>query len=307
LESLGEPAQNPNMCTIFTIALGNKVLFGNNEDNQRSPDESFIAFVPKQEVPRGWSTPGVKGSRVAHGLMLVGVIEGDKLLPQGGINDSGLCYDINGLPPIHFNGQSGTPWKLWFNSFDILWHCSTVREVQDWYLTHAFPSQTWYGGQLHYADATGDAMVLSINPSGEYAFTWKGNKHFLLSTNFNLANPVNCYGYPCSRFEIANQMLEGIDESTLSIASCANVLDSVHIEYKNRNGTLYSNIFDLINCGAYIYHLHDFSNVVEFDLAKELKQKRSNAGMEQFQMAGSNLLTKLEGVRIHLIEDLFST
>ena len=51
-----------DMCTIFTIALGDKVFFGNNEDNQRLPDETFIAFVPKQEIPLSWSTPGVDGS-----------------------------------------------------------------------------------------------------------------------------------------------------------------------------------------------------------------------------------------------------
>ncbi|MGY5853442.1 MAG: carcinine hydrolase/isopenicillin-N N-acyltransferase family protein [Candidatus Thorarchaeota archaeon] len=296
--------QNPEMCTIFTISMGKKVLFGNNEDNQRSPDETFIAFVPRQEIPNSWSTPGIEGSSVIHGFLLVGVIEGKKLFPQGGVNDRGLCYDINGLPPVRFNGQSGISWREWFNSFDILWHCSTVKDVENWYLTHQFSSQTWYGGQLHFADATGDAMVLGIGPSGEYVFTWKGDEHFLVSTNFNLANHENANGYPCSRFETATHMLRSIDEDTLTVEACADILDAVHIEYKDRNGTVYSNIFDLVKRKAYIYHLHDFDNVIEFDLDQELSQIKTND--TQFRMAGSNLFSKFQGVRIFVIEDLFT-
>ena len=294
------------MCTIFTITLGGKVLFANNEDNERSPNETFIAFVPSQEIPRSWSTPSAKGVSVAHGLMLLGVIEGNQLLPQGGVNDKGLCYDINGLPATQFKGMSGTPWREWFNSFDILWHCSTIADVETWYLTHEYSDQTWYGGQLHFADSNGDAMVLSIGPSGEYVFTKKGDADFLVSTNFNLAEPEGEPGYPCSRFETATQMLGALTEESLTVEACTEVLDAVHIEYRNRVGTVYSNVFDLVSKKAYVYHLHDFANAIEFDLARELRHTQASGKQGEFRMVGSNLFSALDGVRIHKIEDLFS-
>ena len=296
-----------DMCTIFTIALGDKVFFGNNEDNQRLPDETFIAFVPKQEIPLSWSTPGVDGSTSIHGFMLVGVREGNSLLPQGGINDQGLCYDINGLPSFPFNGQEGVPWRDWFNAFDILWHCSTVREVEEWFLTHECTFPVWGGGQFHVADATGDAMVMSINQDGNYSFSGKNRKNFLVSTNFNLANKENRWGnYPCPRFVTATEMLKKIEvEDELTTEACAKILDAVHIEYKNNNGTVYSNVYDLKNLKAYIYHLHDFEKVVEFDLTYELSRMESNMSERDFNMAGSNLFSKFEGVRIYLIHDLF--
>ena len=134
--------------------------------------------------------------------------------------------------------------------------------------------------------------------------TWKGDEHFLVSTNFNLANHENANGYPCSRFETATHMLRSIDEDTLTVEACADILDAVHIEYKDRNGTVYSNIFDLVKRKAYIYHLHDFDNVIEFDLDQELSQIKTND--TQFRMAGSNLFSKFQGVRIFVIEDLFT-
>ena len=296
-----------DMCTIFTIALGNKVLFGNNEDNQRLPDETFVAFVPKQEIPRSWSTPGVEGSTMIHGFMLVGVREGNRLFPQGGINDQGLCYDINGLPSVSFNGQNGNPWRLWFNSFDILWHCSTVRDVENWFLTHETTFPIWDGGQFHVADATGDAMVMSIDEHGSYAFSWKGMNDFLVSTNFNLVNKENRWGkLPCIRFETATKMLGEINsEEKLTLRACASILDAVHIEYSNNNGTVYSNVYDLVNLKAYVYHLHDFERVMEFDLIDELSKMESNEAAKRFKMEGGSLFSNFDGVRIHLIHELF--
>ena len=296
-----------DMCTIFTVALGNKVFFGNNEDNQRLPEETFVAFVPKQEIPQSWSTPGANGSIMIHGFMLVGVREGNRLFPQGGINDQGLCYDINGLPSVSFRGQKGIPWKTWFNSFDILWHCSTARDVEKWFLTHECTFPVWDGGQFHIADAKGDAVVMGIDEHGRYAFSWKGKNDFLVSTNFNLVNKENRWGnLPCPRFDTATKMLNDTkSEDEITVETCARILDAVHIDYRNNNGTVYSNIYDLRRMRVYIYHLHDFTRAVEFDLSSELLKMESNATSKDFNMVGSHLFSKFKGVRIHLIHELF--
>lgn len=69
----------------------------------------------------------------------------------------------------------------------------------------------WF--QVHLADATGDAVVISAGKDGELAFTrkQKGDK-YLISTNFNVANPENCYNYPCWRYDIGAEMMDEIDD-----------------------------------------------------------------------------------------------
>ena len=101
-------------------------------------------------------------------------------------------------------------------------------------------------------------------------------------------------------------MLEEIDsESKLTERACADILDAVHIEYKKSVGTVYSNVFDLVDLKAYVYHLHDFDRSIEFDLLEELSRIESNDGFEKYRMMGGSVFSKLEGVRIHLIQDLF--
>ncbi len=57
----------------------------------------------------------------------------------------------------------------------------------------------------------GNAVVISADQNGEIAFTRKGiGDGYLLSTNFNLANPENGK-YPCWRFDTASRMLRKIE------------------------------------------------------------------------------------------------
>jgi hypothetical protein len=285
--------------------MGNKVLFGNNEDNQKNPNETFIAFIPRQEVPRHWSTPGVDGTSMINGYMLLGVRSGNRLFPQGGVNDKGLCYDINYLPPVPFKKRDGVSWRMWFNAFDILWNCNSIDEVEQWYLSHQLSFSTWEGGQFHFADSTGNAMVMNVGDDGDFVFTRKEEGNYLASTNFNLDNKIG--GYPCQRFDIATKKLQEItEENQLTVNSLSDVLHSARMEYKDGVGTVYSNIFDLVNMKAYIYHLHNFSETVEFDLLDELSRYESNEDSKKYTMDNGDLFSRFEGVRIHLIADLFS-
>lgn len=89
--------------------------------------------------------------------------------------------------------------------------------------------------QIHIADATGDAVVLSAGYDGELAITRKpsGNGYHI-STNFNLANPGN--GTKGWRYETATTMLEKLAASPdLKIGSAGEVLDSVHLENLTTN------------------------------------------------------------------------
>lgn len=91
--------------------------------------------------------------------------------------------------------------------------------------------------QIFIADATGDAVVICVGTDGELAFTRKPEGDgFLISTNFNRANPDNYYGsYPCWRYSTAQTMLQELqDENSLTIDSFRSILDAVHVRGRIR-------------------------------------------------------------------------
>ena len=100
------------------------------------------------------------------------------------MNEYGLCFDANGLPAaeLKLDASKSFPYSDYALS-QVLWECKDVEDVIDWYNHHRWFS---LGGQIHYADKTGAAVVVGVNTTtGQWAFT-KKNSTFLVSTNFNL-------------------------------------------------------------------------------------------------------------------------
>ena len=123
------------------------------------------------------------------------------------------------------------------------------------------------------ADATGDAVVISVGKDGDLAFTRKDKGDgYLVSTNFNRANPENAEegGYPFWRYDTAVDRLQKIkQEDALTVDCCHSILEAVHFESANTN-TVYSNVFDLPKRLIYLYHFHQFDEVVTLNLTEEL-------------------------------------
>ena len=184
---------------------------------------------------------------------------------QGGMNDQGLCLDGNGLPSVPMNSYPGR--ERLFNSalLQILLECRNVSEVISWFQTYYLGS-TW-NCQLHFADANGDAVVVSV-ADREFVFTNKSATHYLVSTNFNLANHNNGY-YPCSRYNTATSMLGQItSEEDLTVDVCRDVLDAVHQD--GTYATKYSNVFDPINLKIHLFYDRNFNQRVSLNLGSEL-------------------------------------
>jgi hypothetical protein len=252
--------QMPQSCTIFTAAIGDRVLFGNNEDYYL--DGTYMWFFPSQPL----ETPN--GTIQTHGAMFFGFDNnnhpGDGYV-QGGMNDQGLCYDANGLPVIPLNPHPEQEEShQYFHLFlEILWECSTVNETIDWFESHYLGNAI--GCQMHFADASGDAVVISGGDDGELAYTHIDNSTYLVSTNFNLANHSNGW-YPCWRYEAATFFLEDISsEEDLTVETFEYILDIVSVDE-----TSYSNIFDPIQRDIYVYYEHNFNKVVRLNLYEEL-------------------------------------
>ncbi|KYK32661.1 MAG: hypothetical protein AYK19_15285 [Theionarchaea archaeon DG-70-1] len=249
----------PKSCTILTASCGDTVLFGYNLDHPNL--QSYIWFLPS--------------STEKYGGVLVGYyaeINGNpKIGYEGGVNDQGLAFDTNGLPDAVMNPHPKKPSSWATDNFwtKILRECSSVTEAIN--IAKNFNFGNMMDFQVHVADSTGDAVIISPGPDGELAFTRKeeGND-FLVSTNFNPANLENSWDYPCWRYDTATAMLKRIeDEGDLTVDYFKSILDAVHQEGATYN-TVCSYICDLKGGAMYLYYFHQFEDVVEFNLTEEL-------------------------------------
>ncbi|MFX1391704.1 MAG: hypothetical protein ACFE9Z_16685 [Promethearchaeota archaeon] len=251
----------PNSCSIFSANYSNKVFFGNNEDYCLTG--TCMWLVPSQEIPTPY------GGMTTYGCVGFGFKYNNDPADghvQGGMNDQGLCLDGNGLPTVSLNPHPELELKYMDLAWHILFECQNVSDVIDWFLSH-YLGNSW-SCQVHAADASGDSVVISVGPEGEFNFTRKVNSHYLVSTNFNLVNYANGY-YPCERYITACNMLEEItNDENLTVDACRDVLDAVHVE--GEYGTKYSNIFDLVNLNCHLFHNHNFNQSFTFNLEEEL-------------------------------------
>ena len=239
-------------CTIFTVSRGDRVFFAGNDDYTNR--DSYY-----------WVDSG--GDAIGYGAVYFG--EPDNV--QQGFNEKGLAYDANGLPrapvrphperkPVH-GGYTSYP-------IQILRACATVEEAIAWVQERQW--HTAMHDQLHFADATGDAVVISAGPDGELAFTRKpAGDRFLISTNFNRANPSNGR-YPCWRYTRTEKMLGQIQrEDELTTERVASIMDAVHVETPN-NWTLYSVVADLPQRLLYVYFWFQYDAPIVLNVDKEI-------------------------------------
>ena len=239
-------------CTIFTISQGDRVFFGGNGDWHDFEGNYY------------WVDPG---NERRYGAIYFG--QPDNV--QQGFNEMGLAYDANGLPSSPVTSHSGREPIYGDHSgtfVRILQACATVEDVIAWVEEHQWHEAMHY--QMHFADASGDAVVISAGPGGEIAFTRKPvGDGFLVSTNFNLANPSNG-SYPCWRYDLATDLLAEIDsEGDLTVERAASVLDAVHVESANA-WTVMSVLGDLPRGLVYVYLFHQFDAPVVLNVAEEI-------------------------------------
>lgn len=235
-------------CTIFTVSEEDTVLFGNNEDYS-NPNTFYWAIPPTTET---------------YGAVYFGF---DNLWPQGGINEKGLAFDINALPDTPINPHPEKKALDNYEGYIALQNCATVDEVIT--ILSEYDWGTSMGGQIHFADANGDAVVVGPGLDGEVAYTKKktGDGYFI-STNFNIAsNQKDERSGLCWRYDTAFELF---DQSTgLSVELVRDVLDAVHVEGGYLN-TLYSTIYDLNNGLIFVYYFHQFDEVVTLVVDEEI-------------------------------------
>jgi len=251
--------EHPSACTVFCASKGDVVFAGNNED-WKNPNTK-IWFVPAKDgkyggVYFGFDKPVIHGSWVS----------------QGGMNEKGLFFDVTATKPVKVEVPVD-PKKPVFDGWDlirerIMFECATVKEALDMLDQYQYPrsQKGTMSGMYIIGDATGDAAIIGalgvVHKKGQY----------LVATNFQQSETMDENKYSCPRYRVASDMLQKGQELTVDF--CRKVLSANH--QKGKYCTRYSNIYDLKKQRVYLYHMHDFENVVIIDLKTELnKGKRT--------------------------------
>jgi hypothetical protein len=263
-----EPSANksfPSGCSVITISKGDSVFFGGNDD-YINPDSYY------------WVEPGDSSK---YGVIWIGKPDD----PQQGVNEKGLAYDANGLPRFGLNPHpERIPVKGKYYPhyiMQIMHECSRVEEVIKWANLHQhYP---YMHDQLHFADATGDAVIISAGKDSEMVFTRKPKGDgFLVSTNFNVVNPSNSFGYPCWRYDKATELMRQLiaKEGPVTSSDARDVMDAVHVS-KGSSWTIETMLADLVHGEVYIYYFFQYDRPVVLNVKYELSHPREPGALSQ--------------------------
>ena len=155
-----------------------------------------------------------------------------------------------------------------------------MEEVIGWVNTHQWRS--YMHDQMHFADATGDAVIISAGVDGEIVFTRKPpGDGFLVSTNFNVAFHGNG-SYPCQRYATATAQLAQLvsQDTNLTFQDAVKVLDVVHVE-EDTGWTIASMVADLPHGIVYLYYFYQYDRPVVLNVMEEIASARADGPLSE--------------------------
>jgi Tetratricopeptide repeat len=232
-------------CTIVTMARGEQVWIGNNED----------WTDPRTKM---WVVPASPGE---YGRVLFGF---ENRFIQGGINERGLFLDANALEPPGWKPDPAKP--LFDDSFErqigeyILAHCATVAEAITFFQTY---SVFLGGGKFVIADAGGDSITVEWAEGRDRITRRTG--YYQISTNIPQWTIVPGK-VDDPRYVIAEKVILG--RGDVSLDTVRAVLSATHKEWTSP--TIYSYICDLKSLNVYLYTFHNFEEAYVFNVRTEL-------------------------------------
>ena len=235
-------------CTIFYVVQDNKIFAGSNED-WKDP-HSKIWFYPPENNKHGWIKFGWGSG-----------------FPQGGMNDQGLFWDASSCAYLAMPVSEANKEKYAGALMQkVIEECADIEEALEVFANYYCEDQ--YKAQYLVGDSSGNSIIVE----GDNFIPIEGNYQIL--TNFYHSRP-DLGGYPCWRYETADNMLGGTYNLTPYFVG--SVLDATHQEGKYP--TQYANIYDLKNSRIYLFHYHNYEEFVKIDLLNEL-----NKGYRSFDL-----------------------
>ena len=210
------------------------------------------------------------------------------LVEQSGINEKGLCFDINWIPK---EGLIPQPEKLRQNEWvitQLMQEAATVEEVLAKIFEYNWGDSISY--QVHFADKSGDAAIMHPGLDGKLTFSRRSKgSNYLVSTNYNHARRLRAswrgldYPYKLlfdSKFRAADDILSELDsEQDISLEIMGSVLEATHrnwwLDTPFSIKTVYSAIFDPRHLQIYLYFNRQFDHPHLIDVQRELQESKS--------------------------------
>ena len=228
-------------CTMFTLTKNGNTLVGNNED---------------------WSNPNTKiwfvlPENGKNGIVYFGF---DNFSPQGGMNDQGLVFDYMATPPLNVKNSLHKETYRGNLMNKVMKECATVEEALK--LIDKYNLKYFRRFQVMIVDKSGASTIIE----GDVIHRKKND--FQVCTNFYLSQLKQGEVIPCDRYKIATDLLT---KNELTVDVFRNILAAVHQE-GDLGGTQYSNIYDVNRGLIYLYHFHNYENVIIINLEEELKK-----------------------------------
>lgn len=241
-------------CTVIYYSNDTCAIAGNNEDF--ITPYSQMKFYPPEDGK--------------YGCVFFGFKKIDKMNfgeEQGGMNDQGLFYDGLATPMNPVLNSKDKPTFYGNVMKMVLEKCATVEQALE--MLDKYNLGMLMTGQIMIGDASGNAAIIE----GDVII--RKEREYQICTNF-YQSQVKDQNYPCNRYITANSMLDSA--KSVNVKFMSKILSATHNE--GEGSTLYSNVYDLKRKIIYIYHFHDFDNVIEIDLDEELKN-----GKHAYQLA----------------------
>ena len=264
-------ASPTSACTIISVHFKSVVLFGGNED--LPPRSSFMVIDKRGKLGVVYfATPWKQWP----------------LLEQSGINEKGLCFDLNWIPKEELIPQ---PEKLRQNEWvitQLMQEVSTVEEVLAKIFEYNWGDSLSY--QVHFADKSGDAAIIYPGLNGELTFSRRSTgSNYLVSTMYNHARRLRASWFGLdfpykllfdSKFRAADDMLSGVNsEKDFTVEFMGSVLEATHRNWWFNSPfsikTVYSTIFDPRNLQIYVYLNRQFDHPHVIDVQQELQESKS--------------------------------
>ena len=241
------------LCTIISTASQNEVLVGSNLDAPNP--KTKIWFIPPTNSQFG---------RVCFGF--------NYKIAENGMNSYGLFIDCNTVPETGWKPDPDKPnwedWEGWYESGvpdGILAKCKTVEEAIP--IFRKYNLLTFKTIKYLIADTSGKSAVLEWSKKGLAVIERPADTYYQISTNFT-SSDIKPEKYTCYRYHIAEKILQD-HKGDPDFRLIRKVLSTTAFELNSP--TQYSVIYDLRRQKFSVYFYHNFEEVQEFDLLKQLE------------------------------------
>lgn len=260
---------NSTACTIVSGTDSHGHTWAcNNEDWSAFSFYNYINVFPKT-------------SPTKFGFITLTYGEPDGYI-QGAVNEAGLFFDFNALPPDQYNNKLKLNRTLYPGGREallrfIIENCKTVRDVISLCEKYYIPQTS----QMHLADASGNLAI--ITPDSIIVET----KKYQISTNFNLCDP-DPVKYRCWRYPIAEKIISerGVNRDALTEAAISTFRGSA------KSMTLYTNVHNLNTGEMWIYFGEDSANPWQTNLVELLRNGKRSILL-------SSLFPKHKAIQLH--------